>query len=104
MTAGRCPGIAGTTPGRADPNRKIKAGTMIIQCPAEKGKEKIEMKKIFDYIVETEIQSIDITEFCNEDSKEIDMEQLSTEIIKTYRHFDETKPIIDLRKMEQLER
>ena len=47
MTAGRCPGIAGTTPGRADPNRKIKAGTMIIQCPAEKGKEKIEMKKIF---------------------------------------------------------
>ena len=27
----RCPGMAGTTPGRADPNRKIKAGTIMIQ-------------------------------------------------------------------------
>ena len=27
--------------GVADPNRKIKAGTIIIHCPAEKGKEKI---------------------------------------------------------------
>ena len=37
----RCPGMAGTTPGRADPNREIKAGTNIIHCPAEKRKDKI---------------------------------------------------------------
>ena len=37
----RCPGMAGTTPGRADPNREIKAGTNIIHCPAEKTKHKI---------------------------------------------------------------
>ena len=37
----RCPGMAGTTPGRADPNRKIKAGIVIIYCPAEKRKDKI---------------------------------------------------------------
>ena len=33
--------MAGTTPGRADPNREIKAGTNIIHCPAEKRKDKI---------------------------------------------------------------
>jgi hypothetical protein len=37
----RCPGMAGTTPGRANPNREIKAGKNIIHCPAEKRKDKI---------------------------------------------------------------
>ena len=44
----RCPGIAGTTPGRCQPqSQTIKAGTIIIQCPARKRKEKMNMKKIF---------------------------------------------------------
>ena len=36
----RCPRIAGTKLGRADPNRKIKAGVVIIHCSAENTKEK----------------------------------------------------------------
>ena len=39
--------MAATTPGRCQPHHKIKVGIDMISRPAEKGKGKIEMKKIF---------------------------------------------------------